>query len=79
MEDGTFRPPTIREANFSKGSPIYIRMDSTMRDRIDIEKAQFPGIVFSLTRAEYYGILHNIEEITKCNNLLDPETLMKSI
>lgn len=79
LEDGTFRYPTVREAFFSIGSPVFIRMDSTMPDRIDIEKAQFPGLVFCLTRAEYYGILHNIEEITKCSKLLDPATLSKSI
>lgn len=79
QEDGTFRPPTTREQSFSRGSPIFIRLDATMPDRIDIEKAQFPGIVFVLTRAEYYGILHNLEEITKCSKLLDPATLMKKL
>ena len=79
QEDGTFRPPTTREQKFSKGSPIFIRMDSTMPNRIDIEKAQFPGIVFVLTSIEYNSILHNLEEITRCNKLLDPSTLMRKI
>lgn len=79
QEDQTFRPPTVREAKFTRGAPLFIRMDSTMPDRIDIEKAQFPGIVFCLTSSEYASIVHNLEEITRCNNLLDPSTLMKDL
>lgn len=75
QEDGQFRWPLVLEAKFQQGTPIFVRMDSKMPDRIDIEKASVPGLMFSLTRAEYLSILPNIGEITGCNNLLDPSTL----
>lgn len=75
QEDGQFRWPLILEAKFQQGTPIFVRIDSKMPDRIDIEKASQPGLLFTLTKNEYLSILSNIGEVTGCNELLDPATL----
>lgn len=75
QEDGQFRWPLVSEAKFQQGTPIFVRIDSKMPDRIDIEKASIPGLIFTLTKNEYYSILSNIGEVTGCNEILDPETL----
>lgn len=60
--DGTFRWPTTSEAKFQKGTPVFIRIDETMPDRIDIEHAHKEDLIFSLTRVEYQSILDHIRE-----------------
>lgn len=75
QEDGQFRWPLVSEAKFQQGTPIFVRIDSKMPDRIDIEKASHPGLIFTLTNSEYTSIMSNIGEITGCNELLDPTTL----
>lgn len=67
-----FRPPTTSEASFPKGTPIFVRLDDTMPDRIDIENCEKPDLMFSLTRAEYKSIIYKIEELDGCDYRLDP-------
>lgn len=67
-----FRPPINVENKFPKGTPIFVRLDDTMPDRIDIENCETPDLMFSLTRAEYKSIIDKIEELDGCDYRLDP-------
>lgn len=66
------RPPTTSEANFPKGTPVFVRIDDNMPDRIDIENCETPDLMFSLTRAQYKSIIHKLEELDGCDYRLDP-------
>jgi hypothetical protein len=69
-DDNTIRVPLTREASFPRGTPLFIRIDDTMPNRIDIENAEVPDLIFQLTREEYLGILPKLTEITGCNHRL---------
>lgn len=71
-KDGTRRPPINEEAHFPRGTPLFVRIDDNMPDRIDIENAEKPDLVFHLTKDQYKTILDSIKEITGCNYKLDP-------
>jgi hypothetical protein len=65
--------PSVRQAQISKGTPLMIRMDEMMPERIDIEICNTTqGTMFSLTNAEYRSILANLTEIAGNNVKLMP-------
>lgn len=67
-----YREPINKENIFAKGTPIFVRIDDNMPDRIDVENCETEDLMFSLTRAEYKTILYKIEELDGCDYRLDP-------
>jgi hypothetical protein len=64
-------PPELMAAKVLKGTPLMIRIDTRMPDRIDVERCDsVDGIVFTLTKVQYQHILPHISEITKANHRL---------
>jgi hypothetical protein len=70
--EGTYRPATVLERKFLAGTPVYVRLDDTMPDRVDIECGATPEFIFSLTKVEYLSIVGVLEEVNKCNHRLLP-------
>lgn len=71
------RPPLVSEAHFPKGTPIFVRIDDNMPDRIDIENCETEDLMFSLTKLEYKSIINKIEELDGCDYRLDPPGEMR--
>lgn len=72
-----YRPPLVSEAHFPRGTPIFVRLDDNMPDRIDIENAETEDLMFSLNRLEYKSIIFKIEELDGCDYRLDPPGEMR--
>jgi hypothetical protein len=77
-DGGLFRPPTVSEANFPVGTPVFVRIDDMMPNRIDIESCEKPGLVFWLTSDQYKTIIDSLKEILGCNYRLDPPNQIRN-
>lgn len=72
--DGSQRWPTVSEAKIREGTPLFVRIDDTMPERIDIQVGNsYPeDLCFALTKSEYTSIVLNIKEVEGCNYKLNP-------
>lgn len=77
-DGGTLRPPTVSEANFPIGTPVFVRIDDLMPNRIDIESCEKPGLVFWLTSDQYKTIIDSLREVLGCNYRLDPPNQIRN-
>lgn len=60
---GEYRQPLTHERHVLPGTPLIIRTDETMPERIDIERTDKEDLFFSLTSVEYKHIESFIEFI----------------
>jgi hypothetical protein len=70
--DGVRRPPTVSEAKFPKGCPVFVRIDDKNKLKVEIENCEKPDLLFELTIVEYKSIINKLREIEGCNYRLDP-------
>lgn len=73
LEDGSFRFPTTSEAKFAKGCPVFVRIDDTIKEFVEVESCEKPGLLFQLSALEYKACVRSkLREIEGCNYRLDP-------